>query len=580
MYSAHRSFVSIAVGALLATSASLSAQTVQVAGLPTAYPKAKSGQAAIASLGSDAASIAAKNGLSVNELIETLEHHDTAWLTTDGLLMFVDTAIPLVSEDEYADIDAIAPKLGTTFAEAFSLHSRPSSNITIYLDFDGHHSVNNSWGHNIMFPAFDTSGDPTIFTAGELDSIVAQWKRVAEDFAPFDVNVTTEEPPVGDLRKQGGGDTRWGGRCIMTQPTSGFGSGIGGVAFLNSFDDSIDNPCFTFNKGNNNGSMTASHEVGHMLGLSHDGLNGAEYHPGAGGSGATGWGPIMGAPFGKNLVQWSDGSYAGSTQTQNDLNIITKTANGITTLADDYGDAIPSTEDVYKLSCPNPGTTVISGLIETRNDVDTFRFKASGGPVRIDAVPLYGNPNMDILMELYDSNGALVDSNNFIGQVTAFFDDTLAAGEYTIMIDGTERLPRYDDYGTLGLYTVTIAEPVWTSVGPGSGSGPQLTGFGVACELEPIELAMSGAPASSTVFVAFGWDRQNVPFHGGTLVPDLAAQGGVHVVHTNADGRAKLTDLWPAGVPIGTRISYQAWMLDPSTPQGYSSTNAVELTVR
>ena len=565
--------------ALLTLTSSASAQVTQ-APLPQAFPSAVSASTALASFDAgELARLAQRNGTSVAELREILSTHQTAWVSGAGDVFFVDTAVPS-QRGAFEDIEPVRPRQAITQTEAFTLNSMPGADITIYLDFDGHHSVNNSWGHNIMFTAFDTNGDPSTFSQAELDTIFEQWRRVVEDFAPFVVNVTTEEPPVGDLRKQGGGDTRWGVRCLMTQPTSGFGNGIGGVAFLNSFDDSIDNPVFTFNKGNNNGSMTASHEVGHALGLSHDGLNGSEYHPGAGGNGATGWGPIMGAPFGKNLVQWSNGSYAGSTTTQNDLNIITRTSNGLVYKADDQGDAVPSADPALALSCPTLGRATVNGLIEDRNDVDTYRFRASGGDVSI-AVDTVPGPNVDALLELYDDSGMLVASNNFIGQVNASLDVTLDAGEYTVLVDGTERLPRYDDYGSIGQYTLTITEPIWTSVPAGTGSGPQLTGFGQACELEPIEMLVQGAPANGVVYVLFGHERlTDASVDGLRLVPDLRAQGGVHVVQADAEGTARLTRLWPAGMPAGTRVSFQAWMADTSTAVGLTATNAVEISVR
>src|SRR5262245_23298629 len=73
--------------------------------------------------------------------------------------------------------------------------SRPGAAATIYLDFDGHTQA--SWGtfSNITSPVFDRDNDLTSFSATELQTINDIWTRVSEDFAPFNVNVTTVEPP-------------------------------------------------------------------------------------------------------------------------------------------------------------------------------------------------------------------------------------------------------------------------------------------------------------------------------------------------------------------------------------------------
>ena len=104
-------------------------------------------------------------------------------------------------------------------------------------------------GHDIHFPAFDRDGNPNSFSDSELIEIQKQFQNVAEDFLPFDVNVTTIDPGVAALSKSSVNDTTWGIRAVNTQPTDGFGSGIGGIAYLNSFSYNQDTPVFTFNKG-------------------------------------------------------------------------------------------------------------------------------------------------------------------------------------------------------------------------------------------------------------------------------------------------------------------------------------------
>ena len=118
----------------------------------------------------------------------------------------------------------------------FALESKPDATKTIYLDFDGHHSVNNGWGHDIQFPAFNRDGNVNSFSNSELIEIQKQFQHVAEDFLPFDVNVTTADPGIDALVRSGNGDDTWGVRALNTQSTDGFGNGIGGVAYLRSFD--------------------------------------------------------------------------------------------------------------------------------------------------------------------------------------------------------------------------------------------------------------------------------------------------------------------------------------------------------
>ncbi|MCP2727356.1 CARDB domain-containing protein [Limnofasciculus baicalensis] len=145
--------------------------------------------------------------------------YNSSWGTGTKYVLFQADSTNLVSESNesnnlaYATI-VVNPNsntgVPTTYqpfnaSQVFSLNSNSGANHTIYLDFDGHTTTgtawNNSYGSTITTPAYDTDGNTSSFSTAELENIWNIWRRVAEDFIPFNVNVTTASPSPSDLIK-------------------------------------------------------------------------------------------------------------------------------------------------------------------------------------------------------------------------------------------------------------------------------------------------------------------------------------------------------------------------------------------
>ena len=207
--------------------------------------------------------------------------------------------------------------------------------------------------------------------------------------------------------------------------------------------------------------------LGDITVTKYDGFFGQNYHPGVG-SGVTGWGPIMGAPFGKNLVQWSIGDYDGATNTQDDLAIIDQNCP---TRADDHADTIGSAT-ALNTGCADPLELSIDALVETTPDIDVFSFVTGGGSVTVSAVPTTDpGENLDVLLEILDDGGALVASDNPVDGLSATIVLSLDAGEYYAQIDGIGKPGVYSDYGSLGLYRITVSLPACACIGDVDGDG-------------------------------------------------------------------------------------------------------------
>ncbi|WP_425397942.1 M66 family metalloprotease [Aeoliella sp.] len=334
--------------------------------------------------------------------------------------------------------------------DTFFLHSNPGADHVIYIDADGYQD-------NL---GYDKDGDPNTFNDDEREELQRIWARVKEDFLPFDIDVTTEYPGQDALTKGLLFDDDWGVRVVIYQ---GPGEN-GGHASVGSFDNFSDTPAWAdqngVGTGNKNLAEVISHEAGHTLGLTHDGREFASgddevYYRGHG-SGTTGWAPIMGVAYSKEVSQWSRGEYADANNQQDDLAIITNSTNGFGYRTDDHGSTLGTATFLPTIS--GIGLEA-EGIIERNTDKDVFRFAADlGGPLSLTISPAEIGPNLDIQAILYNSSGEQVAISSPANNLGASFDLSLTPGDYYLEINGVgstgDPVTGYNDYGSLGYFSI------------------------------------------------------------------------------------------------------------------------------
>jgi PKD repeat protein len=478
------------------------------------------GEQAVAALGNRLPEVAAWYGMSTADFARMLREDSTAWLDRGGRLFYIEQA-PQAAEP-FNPTDPLQPAL-FPLDQTFTLNSRPGSKRVIYLDFDGHQTTGTAWnasyGSLINSPAYTTDTDPAFSTA-ELQNIQTMWKQVAEDYAPFDVNVTTQDPGPAAITRSGTGDEYYGTRVVITRDNFA-ACGCGGFAYLTAFNDTDDyyKPAFVFNTSLIGAGEAISHEVGHNLGLNHDGIvGGAAYYEGHG-SGATGWAPIMGAGYYQKLVQWSKGEYSGANNTEDDIAKIP--SYGATLMVDDHSDT--ATGATVLDAAANGGTSTLSGrgLIGLRGDIDYFSFVSGAGSYSLAVNLAPYSPDLDIQAKLYNSAGTLIATSNPVDTLPAALSGSLAAGTYFLAIDGVGKgdplTTGYSDYGSLGRYTVsgtvpgssTLIAPVAVASAPDytPGNAPLYVGFDGA-----------GSSDADGAIVAWNWNFGDGSSASGTLV--------------------------------------------------------------
>jgi hypothetical protein len=367
--------------------------------------------------------------------------------------------------------EAPAEAAAFPYADTFILHSRPGAQRTIYLDFDGETIAGTAWNGTFGAPVDPFFAEPfsldalPSFSTAEQDVVQSVWQRVAEDYGPFDIDVTTQDPGLAAITRSGPSDLVYGTRALITDaPEVGNTCGCGGVAYVGVFDVTASHafyqPAWIVAQAlGHNAKYIAeatSHEVGHNLGLSHDGTSSLGYYGGAGV-----WAPIMGVSYYKPLGQFGKGEYPDANNHEPDLDVIA--ANGGTPMADDHGDT-PATAT----GLGSGPAVAATGLITSDADVDVFRVEAAAGVATFDVAPAGVSPNLDVLLEVRDGAGVLIASDDgpsalvnydTVSGLAASVSTTLpAAGAYFVLVSGVgagSLATGYSGYGSLGAFRLT-----------------------------------------------------------------------------------------------------------------------------
>lgn len=446
-----------------------------------------SGPATITALGSKLSEVARSNGLTSTQLRSLLSTAPTFHLDICGQAFYAESMdapefSPLPIQG-YANSSLITvnnyfqnASIRLNASGVLTRHSKPGSSKTIYLDFDGEKIDNTSWNKNFNGGAtwtalgFSTDNDYASFNESELQVIQSVWMRVAEDFALFDVDVTTEQPKTGILERTDANDQIYGTRVLISNDSVIFNScKCSGLAYISTFDaigtlHDLNQPAWVFTQGvGSNAKFIAeaiTHEVGHTLGLSHDGTKLSAYY-----AGVSGWAPIMGVGFYQPLTQWSKGEYADANNLEDDIAIMK--SHGLN-LNPDEDDNTEKTARVIK------ETQSLGGIITNSADFDYFKFTpATTDEYTISATPATLSANLDILMTVYPSGKAnekldinppkVPNGNDLIDGLSASLTKTFTAGvTYVIIIDGASEVESASNtsanYGSVGTYKISIVK--------------------------------------------------------------------------------------------------------------------------
>ena len=287
------------------------------------------------------------------------------------------------------------------------------------------------------------------------------WQSLSAALSAFKVNVTTDPAVYAAAGTANSGVARM---ANVNEGSSSCG--------LNVFGSTRACDVHRYRNGYATGRILA-HEVGHGVGLNHDGGNdGGEYFNGLP---AFQWTPLMGNIWPGDrwtnaLYQWSKGEYTSATEDQDDFALIDRHL--------DFRDDDVASVAPLKLTGTSVPAAVNWGQIGRNTDTDSYSFRigASGGhaTLRIDRIEYLGGAMLDVDASILNGSGTVVRQNNAAVARNAQLDVDLAAGDYTLLIKGgAEGTPAngFSNYSSVGFYSIDGTLTGAVDPGPGGAGG-------------------------------------------------------------------------------------------------------------
>jgi hypothetical protein len=394
------------------------------------------------------------------------------------------------------------------------LDSKPGAAQTIHLDFTGH-NVTVDWDRDgivdqISMSPFTTDVQATprninSFSADEKARIHEIWARVAEDFAPFNINVSTHY--------YGSFGDRQALKVVIGDYEGGWypeHRTVYGIATRNSFTrPELPNLAFVFNTNPHRASQTASHEAGHAFGLAHMSPTGSTAE----------WSPIMGA--GLTLtprITWHKGRMQDTpSKTQDDMAVLARAENVFGYRLDDHGNtaalattlaAAPPSNTIF-----DPPSFVAAGVLHQTTDVDFFKFTNDGGAVQVRLDLAQYEPNLVPKIEIWSSTTRLVTIRQSQAKPIVH---NLNLGSGTFYVKVMSR----GNYGEVGQYqvraTLTDNGPIltqsqFTTAMPAAllASTPTTGSSGLAAMPQVSQRAVARETAAEALFADSSWRPAN-----------------------------------------------------------------------